>query len=97
MSCSFQSDEFLEKHKIKERLKNSFSCLIEINSATDLDIDDKNITIDLDSIIYKLTELNFHSFQAPITKNKNKIGYYMLIFTDTAELIDELFVIADAN
>ena len=86
-------NEFIENHNIKNELKSNFERLLKKNSEKELDIADKNITIDSENIEYKKTEFNFHFFQSSILKNQNKKGYYALIYDDNVNLIDELFVI----
>jgi len=86
-----QINEFIESNNIKNELVNNFKKLLENNSATDLDLIDKNVVINFREIEYKRTENNFHSFQTSILRNENKIGYYALVYDNDANLIDEFF------
>lgn len=93
MTMSQQMNAFFEMHHIKEQFKKGFEYLIKMNPTAALNINNKNVTINLTAIKYKSTDLNFHAFQAPILQSQKEVGYYALIYTDKAELIDELFVI----
>ncbi|WP_433811417.1 hypothetical protein [Flavobacterium johnsoniae] len=86
-------NEFINKHKIQEKILNSFSHIVNSNKIKDLNIEDKEIPIDIKKIDYKQTELNQHSFQTSILKNKKEIGYYAVFFTNDGNEIDDFFVI----
>lgn len=75
-------------------MTSNFERLLKNTSEKELDISDKNICIDLENIEYKKTEFNFHFFQSSLLKNHNKIGYFALIYDDSVNLIDQLFVIS---
>lgn len=93
MKDTNQINEFIENHNLKNELLNSFNYLLEKNSSGDLDIEDKNISINENVIKYKQLETGFHSFQSPILKNGLEIGYYSLDYDNDAEIIDSFFVI----
>ncbi len=86
-------NEFINKHKIQEKILNSFSHLVNSNKIEDLNIENKEVSINIKKIDYKKTELNQHSFQTSILKNKKEIGYYAVIFTNEGNEIDDFFVI----
>jgi len=93
MKSTNQIKEFIKNHNLKNELLNSFKDLLEKNSLGDLDIEDKNISINENIIKYKLLETGFHSFQTPILKNGFEIGYYSLDYDDNGEIIDNFFII----
>ncbi|WP_432221898.1 hypothetical protein ACRASX_15595 [Flavobacterium sp. TMP13] len=72
---------------------NSFSNLVNSNKIEDLIIEDKEISINIKDVNYKQTELNQHSFQTSILKNKIEIGHNAVIFTNEGNEIDDFFVI----
>jgi hypothetical protein len=86
-------NEFINKHKIQEKILNSFSHLVNSNKIEDLNIENKKVSINIKKIDYKKNELNQHSFQTSILKNKKEIGYYAVIFTNEGNEIDDFFVI----
>ncbi|MDP9957446.1 hypothetical protein J2X97_003115 [Epilithonimonas hungarica] len=93
MKDTNQIKEFIENHNVKNKLSNSFKYLLENNSLEDLDIENKNISIDENIIRHKILETGFHSFQTPIFKDGNEIGYCSLDYDDNAEIIDDFFII----
>ncbi|KFC23836.1 hypothetical protein [Epilithonimonas lactis] len=93
MKDTNQINEFIENHNLKNELLNSFNYLLEKNSSGDLDIEDKNISINENVIKYKLLETGFHSFQSPILKNGLEIGHYSLNYDDKGVIKDDFFII----
>lgn len=85
--------EFINKHKIQEKILNSFSHLVNSNKIEDLNIESKEISINIKKIDYKQTELNQHCFQTSILKEKKEIGYYAVVFTNEGNEIDDFFVL----
>ena len=63
------------------------------NSCGDLNINNKEISINTDNINYNKTTLNFHLFKTPILEKNNEIGYYALEYDSKFQLIDNYFVI----
>ncbi len=61
-----QINQFIRIQKIEDEMQKSFEYLLNGNTSNELDINSKNISINPKKIIYKLTELNFHSFQTSI-------------------------------
>lgn len=95
MTTTHQITEFIEKHNIKNELKNSFSHLLSVNNCEDLGIKNKNVQIDENNIEYKKNQFGFHLFKTPILKQNDKIGYYALEYDEEFEIIDDFFVIYD--
>ena len=93
MTTAHQITKFVEKYKIKNELKNSFSFLLSVNNCEDLDVEDKNLQIDENIIEYKKTPFGFHLFKTPILKLNHEIGYYALEYDNEFEIIDDFFVI----
>lgn len=89
-----KKDDFIHKFGIKDQLDISFRTILKENTAADLDIENKNVSINFRCIEYSKTDLGFHRFQTQILDEKNKaIGYLAICVTDTNERIDEYFVI----
>lgn len=93
MTNNHEINYFIENHNIKKELKNNFEHLLKNNYATELDIIDKNISLDTENIEYKKTEISYHLFKCSILRDQNGTGYYALIYDDNGNLIDELFLI----
>jgi hypothetical protein len=88
-----ESDLILE-FQIQEQMENSFKTILEKNTAGDLDIENKNVSINSQKIEYSKTDLSYHRFQTNILDDKNRnIGYFVLIVSNNNETIDEYFVI----
>ncbi|MGV0923166.1 hypothetical protein [Empedobacter tilapiae] len=85
--------EIIKKYKIKTELDKSFSDLLNSNSCEDLNINNKEISINTANINYNKTTLNFHLFKTPILEKNNEIGYYALEYDSKFQLIDNYFVI----
>jgi len=52
-------NEFINKHKIQEKILNSFSNIVNSNKIKDLNIEDKEISIDIKKMtINKLNLIN---------------------------------------
>ncbi len=94
MKHEMEKDDLIQKFGIKEQIDTSFRAILKENTAEDLDIENKNLSINSRNIEYSKTELGFHIFNTQILDEKNKaIGYIALIVTNTNERIDEYFVI----
>ncbi|WP_379969902.1 hypothetical protein [Epilithonimonas sp. UC225_85] len=86
-------NEFIEKYNVKEEIVKSFENLLKLNSVEDLNIKNKNISIDVQKIEYKKTDFNSHSFATPVKDIQKVIGAFTLVFNDKAEITDEFFII----
>ncbi len=88
-----QLKNFIETYSIADTFIRTFNTLLDKNIPEDLDIPDKNISID----IQNLTSASQHEetvfLKSPINRYTNEIGYYGLVFTLNGEIIDEYFVI----
>lgn len=86
----------ISKFNALELIQNSFKNILTNNTCVELDIDSKNISIDLQGITYTRAELDYHKFQTTIVNNQNKtIGYYAIVITNCNEMIDDYFVITN--
>ena len=90
MTTADQIDEFIEKYKIKEELKNLF----EVN-CSNLEFRDKKYAINIDEIKYEKSVLDFHLFKTPIFKNEQQIGYFAIEHDQDFDVVDDFFVIFD--
>lgn len=89
-----EKDDLIQQFGIKEQIDTSFRTILKENTAEDLDIENKSVSINSRNIEYSITEIGFHSFQTQILDEKNKaIGYIALIVTKTNERMDEYVVI----
>ncbi|REG99594.1 hypothetical protein [Flavobacterium aquicola] len=88
-----QINQFIRIQKIEDEIQRSFECLLNDNTSEELNINIKNISIDPKNIKYKLTEVDFHSFQTSINNGENEIGYYALLYDCEGKIIDDFFVI----
>ncbi len=94
MKHEIQIQDLIQKFGIREQIDNCFKTILENNTTEDLDIENKNLSINSRKIEYSKTELSFHKFQTQIFNDKNKaIGYIALIISDSGERIDDHFVI----
>ena len=90
---NFLIKDFLDTHNIHYIFTKSFSSLLDQNTCADLDISNKNISIETENLDFELLGGNTIAFKSQIDQDGNKIGYYRLIFTSTGELADEFLVI----
>ena len=88
-----QIKEYIEFNNVKEILSNSFKSIIENNTCEDLDIDNKNISIDLDNIEYDSKKNPLITFKCKIINQDKTIGFYSIVFEQTGKIIDDFFVI----
>ncbi len=86
-------NQFIRIQKIEDEIQKSFESLLDDNTSDELNINSKNISINPKKIIYKLTELNFHSFQTSINNGEIEIGYYALLYNDDGKRTDDFFII----
>lgn len=86
-------NQFIRIQKIEDEMQKSFESLLNGNTSDELDINSKNISINPKKIIYKLTELNFHSFQTSINNREIEIGYYALLYNCDGKIMYDFFVI----
>jgi len=87
-------NDLITQFEIQNELKNAFQKILLKNNAEDLDIENKDISINSENIEYSETEFGFHRFQTPILKHgKVIIGYFVLVVTNENERMDEYFVI----
>ena len=94
MTTTSQIKHLIEKFEIQEKIEKSFLKILEIHTCVDLDIENKNISINIKNIEHFKTEFGYNKFQTPILNNlKNEIGYFALVVTNENETIDEYFVI----
>jgi hypothetical protein len=78
---------------IKNELQHGFQAVLDNHSAEELDIEDKNILLDLSGVTYRFTAYGNRLFKAPILRSGKEIGYYALVYTDEGESIDDVFFI----
>jgi hypothetical protein len=88
-----QINQFIRTQKIEAEMQKSFECLLNDNTSDELNINSKNISISPEKIKYKLTDLNFHSFQTSINNGENEIGYYTLLYDCKGKIIDDFLII----
>lgn len=94
MKTVTQVNELIIRFDIRTEMENSFQKILATNSAEELDVENRNISINSKNIAYSITESNFHRFQTPILDDDQvAIGYFALVVTNENEQIDECFVI----
>ena len=68
--------------------------ILEIHTCDELDIENKNISINTKNIEHSKTEFGYNKFQTSIiNEQKKEIGYIALVVTNENERIDEYFLI----
>lgn len=85
--------DFIEMHNIKYSLVENFKNVLKNNSIDDLDITNKNLSIETENIITELIDQVWISFRTKIKQDGNDIGHYSLKYDLNGELIDEYFTI----
>ena len=88
-----QIKEYIESNNVIEILQNSFLSIIENNSCEDLNIESKNVTIEINNIEYVSTKNSLNIFKTKINFNGKAIGYYSLAFQKNGKVEDDFFVI----
>lgn len=71
MKHEMQKNDLIQKFRIKEQINTSFGTILKENTAEDLDIENKNVSINSRNIEYSKTESGFHRFQTQILDEKN--------------------------
>ncbi|MBO9672822.1 MAG: hypothetical protein J7577_05235 [Sphingobacteriaceae bacterium] len=84
---------FMLAHNIQHIFIQSFKSLLDQNNCEDLDITDKNISVDIENIEPEVGDSDTITLKSAVHQNNNKIGYYKLVFTPAGELLDEFFLI----
>lgn len=93
MMTDFQIKDFITIHDVHQKFIKSFSSLLDQNTCADLDISNKNISIETENLDFELLDRDTIAFKSQIDQDGNKIGYYKLAFTMNGALIDDFFVI----
>ena len=88
-----QKKEYIEKNNVIQILQNSFMSVIANNSCEDLDIESKNVSIDINNITFDSTKSPLIIFKTKINYNGKTIGYYSLAFEQNGKVEDDFFVI----
>jgi len=88
-----QIKNFIENYSVSDTFIKSFSSLLDQNTCTDLDISNRNISIETENLDFELLNGDAIAFKSQIDQDGNKIGFYRLVFTSEGELTDESFVI----
>jgi hypothetical protein len=86
-------NDFIKTFHLEKTFISSFNSLLDKNTAEDLDIPDKNISIDTQNLTLVSQAADTISFKSLIYWGSNEIGYYQLVFTLNGQIIDEYFVI----
>lgn len=87
-----QTKDFIDANNVKEILSNSFKSIVENNTCEDLNLSNKNISIDLNHIQIDLKN-PFITFKCEIINQEKIIGFYSVVFEQTGKIIDDFFVI----
>ncbi len=90
---TIQIKNFIENYSVTDTFLKSFSSLLDQNTNEDLDITDKNVSIDVENLAFELLDSYHIAFKSQIDQDGNKIGYYRLVFALDGTLIDDFFVI----
>lgn len=93
MMADFQIKDFIENYSISDTFIKFFSSFLDQNTNEDLDITDKNVSIDIENLEFELLDSYHIAFKSQIDQDGNKIGYYRLVFALDGTLIDDFFVI----
>lgn len=88
-----QINDFIKTYHIQSVFTNAFAFLLNQHTCEQLDITDKNLSIDVEHFEQELPNANTVALKSTVYQNNNKIGYYKLIFTYDGNLMDEFFVI----
>jgi len=84
---------FIKNFHIANTFISAFNALLDKNTPEDLDIPDKNISIDIQNLVLVSQTADTISFKSLIYWGSDEIGYYQLVFTLNGQIIDEYFVI----
>ena len=87
-----QTKYFIDSNNVKEILSNSFKSIVENNTCEDLNLSNKNVSIDLNHIQCDLKN-PFITFKCKIINQDKTIGFYSVVFEQTGKIIDDFFVI----
>ena len=94
MTTHSQIKKLIEVFEIQEKIEKSFMKILEIHTCDELDIENKNISINTKNIEHSKTEFGYNKFQTSIiNEQKKEIGYFALVVTNENERIDEYFLI----
>lgn len=95
MKNKLEIEDFITIHNVKSELLFLFQEVLNNNSEKDLDLIDKNISINVNNINYIFSNYTFLIFSVPILKNDSVIGFYSLEYDDSGKVIDDFFEILD--
>ena len=94
MTTNSQIKKLIEEFEIQEKIEKSFMKILEFHTCDELDIENKNISINTKNIEHSKTEFGYNKFQTSIiNEQKKEIGYFALVVTNENEKIDEYFLI----
>ena len=88
-----QIKKHLEVNNVEELFLNSFKSIIENNTCEELNILNKNISLDFNNIEYVFRDLALISCKSEIYYDNNVIGYYSVFFNKLGQTDDDFFVI----
>ena len=89
MKNKLEIEDFITIHNVKSELLFLFQEVLNNNSEKDLDLINKNISINVNNINYIFSNYTFLIFSVPILKNDSVIGFYSLEYDDSGKVIDE--------
>jgi hypothetical protein len=94
MKYETEKNDLIFGFRIQKQIETAFKTILEKNTVEELDIENKNVSIDSQKIEYSQTDFDNHRFQTQIFDEKNRhIGYFAIIVSNSNERIDEYFVI----
>lgn len=94
MTTTSQIKNLIIKFGIQEEIEKSFKNILENHTCEELNIENKNISINSKNIEHSKTDFGYNKYQTPIFNDTNiQIGNFALVVTNENERIDEYFVI----
>lgn len=88
-----QIEKYVEVNKVEELFSDSFKSIIENNTCKELDIKNKNISLDLNNVEYVFKNTTLISCKSKIYDDQSEIGYYSVVLNDFGKIGDDFFVI----
>ena len=88
-----QIKKYVEVNNVEELFSNSFKSILQNNTCEELDIKNKNISIDFNNVEYVFRNLTLRSCKSKIYDTNNAIGYYSVVLNEFGEIDDDFFVI----
>lgn len=82
MTTHSQIKKLIEEFEIQKKIEKSFMKILEIHTCDELDIENKNISINTKNIDHSKTEFGYNKFQTSIINEQKKRNWIFCVSCD---------------